>query len=52
MENRQGILIGSPEAVAINKGWTDIKKIQKNLSIYPESSPYKKNIMRLFTDKD
>ena len=52
MEKRQGILIGSPEAVAINKGWTDIKKIQKNLSIYPESSPYKKNIMRLFTDKD
>jgi glucose-1-phosphate thymidylyltransferase len=48
MEKRQGVLIGSPEVVAIKKGWADKKKIQKILSIYPESSSYKSYIMGLF----
>ena len=52
MEKRQGVLIGSPEAVAINKGWTNKQKVQKILSIYSESSPYKKYILGLFEDQD
>jgi len=52
MEKRQGVLIGSPEVVAIKKGWADKKKIQKILSIYPESSSYKSYIMGLFEDKE
>ena len=52
MEKRQGVLIGSPEVIAIKKGWADKKKIQKSLSIYPETSLYKSYIMGLFEDKE
>tara|TARA_Y100000590_G_C15596544_1_gene968277 strand:- start:319 stop:1194 length:876 start_codon:yes stop_codon:yes gene_type:complete len=52
MEKRQGVLIGSPEVIAIKKGWADKKKIQKSLSIYPETSFYKSYVMGLFEDKE
>tara|TARA_B110000014_G_C20118002_1_gene591161 strand:+ start:756 stop:1628 length:873 start_codon:yes stop_codon:yes gene_type:complete len=50
MEKRQGVLIGSPEVVAIEKGWTDKKNIQEILSVYPESSAYRAYIMGHFED--
>lgn len=50
MEKRQGMLIGSPEVIAIKKGWTDKKRVENILSVFPESSSYKSYIMRLFEE--
>ena len=52
IENRQGIILGSPEAVAIINKWTDRERITKRLSSYPESSTYKSYIMELLGEQD
>ena len=52
IENRQGIILGSPEAVAITNKWTDKDRMKESLSSYPKSSSYKSYIMELLDRKN
>ena len=47
LQNRQGLLVGSPEEVAYNKGWLPKEKIIENICKFNKSS-YVKNLLNYF----
>jgi glucose-1-phosphate thymidylyltransferase len=49
LQNRQGLLVGSPEEVAYNKGWLPKEKIIENICKFNKSS-YVKNLLNYFRD--
>jgi glucose-1-phosphate thymidylyltransferase len=46
MQERQGLLISSPEEVALNQGWISRKELEDQLIVMPESD-YKKYLKQL-----
>lgn len=46
MQLRQGVLIGSPDLIAINKGWTSWEKISMQMNNYPASNTYLNNLSK------
>jgi glucose-1-phosphate thymidylyltransferase len=46
VEKRQGIPIGSPEAVAFNNGWIDYNSIMEGLMDYPEGHSYREILLK------
>ena len=46
IENRQGIAIGSPEIVAFENKWIDMKQINKILSKYPPNHEYSESVLK------